>query len=434
MQLPVVAVPQGAQAAPQPPQGGDQPRPGVPQGRVGVVRQVDGRPQLVVGAPLLPPLHAELRPVVDRRNPRQGVQQHVHRQQICGVAQLAGDAVHVVVVGEAVQLCPAGPVEAHVPQPLHRVGDLKIIAVVVAGIQRLVQRVVGDGVEHPAVDPPGIVPVDHLAHQPEIRLHLLRQPPQHLHKAKVQHVRRVQPQPVDVEVRHPAPDGIAKVALHLVVPLVQLHQKVVAAPVVVGKAVVIFIVSVKVHVAEPVPVGGLLPLFLQVPKGEKVPPYVVEYPVQNDPDALFVARRHQTTQIVVGAQPPVHGAVVGGVVAVAAGLEHRPQVQGIAPQGGHVIHPGQQGVQPVGRLAVVVPFRRPRQPQGIDMVKNGIVIPAHRRRLLRQESREKSPPHYTGIFPNGNRLPKKEIPPRPAARQMASFPTVGALQVAPAAR
>ena len=226
--------------------------------------------------------------------------------------------------------------------------------------------------------------MDHLAHQPEIRLHLVGQTPQHLHKAEVQHVRRVQPQPVDVEVRHPAPDGVAKVALHLAVPLVQLHQKVVAAPVVVGKAVAVLVVAVKVHVAEPVPVGGLLPPLLQVLKGEKVPPHVVEYPVQHHPDAPAVAGRHQAAQIVIGAQAAVHSAVVGGVVAVAAGLEQRPDVEGAAPQGGHVVHPGQQGVQSVGRLAVVVPFRRSRQPQGVNMVKNGIVIPVHRRRLLRE--------------------------------------------------
>ena len=51
-----------------------------------------------------------------------------------------------MVVYEIVELEAVGVVAAHLVQALYRVCDLKEVVVVVAGVERLMQLVVGDGV------------------------------------------------------------------------------------------------------------------------------------------------------------------------------------------------------------------------------------------------------------------------------------------------
>ena len=53
---------------------------------------------------------------------------------------------------------------------------------------------------------------------------------------------------------------------------------------------------------------------------------MVEHPVQHDPDAVLVEGVAQPGEGIVIPQAAIHPVVVGGVVAVLGGLEHRPQV------------------------------------------------------------------------------------------------------------
>ena len=255
-------------------------------------------------------------------------------------------------------------------------GDLKVVVVVVSRIQRLVQVVVRDRMQHGGADPAGVIPVDHLAHQPEIRLYLVGETAQRLHKAKVQHIRRVQTQPVDIKFRHPHPDGIAQIVLHFPVALIELHQQVVSAPVVVAKTVVILVISPEIDIAEPVPVGGILSVFLQIPKREEIPAHMIEHPVQDHADPLPVTLRHKVLKILIGAQPAVQLPIIGRLIAVPHRLEQGPDIERAAPQLPHVSDPGHDRFQPVYGLPVIILLRRACESQGIYMIKNCFVVPA----------------------------------------------------------
>ena len=90
-------------------------------------------------------------------------------------------------------------------------GDLKIVVVVVAGIKRLVQGIVGDAVQSPFIDPAGIVSVDHLSHEPEVRLYLVGGPPERFHIFKIQDIGGVQPDSVDIKFADPETDDVTDI-------------------------------------------------------------------------------------------------------------------------------------------------------------------------------------------------------------------------------
>ena len=87
-----------------------------------------------------------------------------------------------MVVHEGVKLI------AHLLQTAHGVGDLKIVMVVVTGIQSLVKLIVGNGMKYLRIYPTGILTVDHLAHEPEIRFHGGGLCPHFLHEVKIQDI------------------------------------------------------------------------------------------------------------------------------------------------------------------------------------------------------------------------------------------------------
>ena len=93
--------------------------------------------------------------------------------------QLAGDPVLVVVIRKGIQS------PSHRFQPLHIVGDLKIVMVVVTGVKSLMELIIGNRVKHFSIDPSSVFSVDHLAHEPEILLHGGGAAAQLLHEGKI---------------------------------------------------------------------------------------------------------------------------------------------------------------------------------------------------------------------------------------------------------
>ena len=280
-----------------------------------------------------------------------------------------------MVVHEAVQ--QRVPAQAHVQLALDGVGDLEVVVIVVGAVERLVQVVVGDGIERGVVHPAAVIAVDHLAHQPEIRLHGLGGGAQGAHEVKIQHVGGVQAQAVDVERLHPEAHRVQQVVPHGGILQVQLHQLVVAAPVFIGEAVVILVVAPEIHAAVPVPIGALLPAGLNVPEGEEIAARVVEHAVQDHPHARRVAAAHEFGQILVGAQAGVQLAIIRGIVAVARRLKQRADVKPRAAQRAQVVDPRDQVVQPMHRRAIIVSLRRARQAQGVYMIEYRFFIPSH---------------------------------------------------------
>ena len=198
-----------------------------------------------------------------------------------------------MVVYEIVELEAVGVVAAHLVQALYRVCDLKEVVVVVAGVERLMQLVVGDGVQRPLIHPARIISVYDLPHQPEVGLDLVCDVSERFHKVKVEHVRRIETDTVHIKLAHPEADDITDVVLHCGMALVEFHEQVVSAPVVVAEAVVVLVVSPEVHIAVPVLVLGSLALFFDVFERKEIASCVVEHAVKDHPDLFFVAFSHE---------------------------------------------------------------------------------------------------------------------------------------------
>jgi hypothetical protein len=204
-----------------------------------------------------------------------------------------------MVVDKVVELQTFRPVATHLIEALYRVGDLKKVMIVVTRVQRLVEMIIGDRMQCSLVDPAGIVAMDHLAHQPEIGFDFICHVAQCLHIFKVQHIGGVQTDSVDIKFADPETDHITDVIPDRGIVLVQLYKKIVAAPVFIGKAVVVFIISAEVDIAVPVAVRGIFPVAADVLKGKKVSAGVVKDAVKNDADSLFVACQDKICQILV---------------------------------------------------------------------------------------------------------------------------------------
>ena len=162
------------------------------------------------------------------------------------------DAFHIVVVRKAVQ---TAAVDSVLHEPVQRMGDLKIVVVIVPAVERLVQGIVRHRVQHLRVDPALVFPVDHFPHEPEFGLDRVRQSAQRTHEVKIQNIGRVQAQPVDVELRDPPAYRVQMIVDHLRIAQVELRQQIIPAPVVIGKPVVILVVVPKIDAAVPVPIG-----------------------------------------------------------------------------------------------------------------------------------------------------------------------------------
>jgi hypothetical protein len=171
--------------------------------------------------------------------------------------------------------------------------------------------------------------VDHFAEQPEVRIQVPAALGQLAQEALFQQVGHIQAQPVQVELPHPALHRFQEVCPDLGIARVELGELGVPFPVVVEEGVAQGTAGAEIHAAEPVAVRGGLPLDLQVAEGPEVTADVMEHAVQDQADAAAVQLRGQGGKRGVVTQAPVHPAVVGRVVAVAGGLEQRPQIQGV---------------------------------------------------------------------------------------------------------
>ena len=131
--------------------------------------------------------------------------------------------------------------------------------VIVTGIQALVQLVIRHRVQHLRIHPARVIPVNHLAHQPEILLLIARHPAHFPHKVKIQAVRAVEPDAIDVELMDPETDHIKKIILHLAVLQVQVRQLRAVPPRLVAEAIVIIIVPPEIDSLVPAAIARPYP-------------------------------------------------------------------------------------------------------------------------------------------------------------------------------
>ena len=72
----------------------------------------------------------------------------MYREHMCLIVQLCVNPLHIMIVHKIVEAESVRPVAAHFVQPSYRVRNLKIIVLIVSGIECLVQTVIRDSVEH----------------------------------------------------------------------------------------------------------------------------------------------------------------------------------------------------------------------------------------------------------------------------------------------
>ena len=216
----------------------------------------------------------------------------------------------------------------------------------------------------------------HLAQQGKLRLEGIGEPAQLAQEIQIQAVGHVQPQAVDAELLHPAPDGGEDMLHHRRVAQVQLDQVVVAFPALVPEAIVLVGVAAEVDM-EPVLVGAGLPVAAHILKGPEAPAHVVEHPVQQHPQPCLMERLTHRRQILIGAQAAVQGGVIPGVIAVGVALEHRIQQHRIAAQVRDVLRPALQTADAGHGLPVVLRGCA-AQAQRVDLI-DGCVVKPHRR-------------------------------------------------------
>ena len=239
------------------------------------------------------------------------------------------------------------------------------------------QLVVGHRVQHLRVCPAAVIAVDYLAHKPELWLYLVGKAAQTAHKVKVQHIGCVQTDAVNVKFIHPEADGIVVVVLHLRVALVQLDQQIVAAPVAVGKAVVVLVVAPEIHIAEPVLIAGVLAVCLQVLEREEIAAHMVEHAVHDDLLAPLMAGGDKLLEFLVGAETPVYQTVADSVIAVGTALEQRADIDRRTAKLCRVLSPRIQLFESPGDRLSVVFMRAAAQSQRINVIEYRIVIPSH---------------------------------------------------------
>ena len=260
-------------------------------------------------------------------------------------------------------------------QRLDRMRDFKIVAVVMSGIQRFIQLIVGHGMQHGSINPFAVIPMDDLAHQPEVRLQCVGQPPKLTHEAKIEHVGSVQPNPVNVERFDPEPDHVQQVRPDLRILMIQLGKGIETAPVIIGKPVSISVIPVEIDASVPVPVRRILPVRQEIAEGEEFAAGMIEDAVEDDADPLRMAFRNKRFQVFVRPQPRIQLPIIGRLVSMSDRFKKRPDIQRAATQRAQVRNPWDQRNQPVSRSRTAVPSRRAGQPQWVNMIKNRFVVP-----------------------------------------------------------
>ena len=256
------------------------------------------------------PFYAEFGTIIERWNTRKCIQQHMNRSKMCLLIQLCINTFYVMIVYKVIKFQTLRTVAAHFIETLYGMSYFKIIVVVMTGIQSFVQMIVGNRVKSPFIDPAGIITMDHFAHQPEVRFHLICCVAQSLHKIKVQYIRRIQTNTVNIKFADPEANHIADIIFHFRITLIQFYKKIIAAPVFIGKTVIIFSISIKIHIAVPVAVTRLFSVGLNIFKCKKIAAGMIKYTVQNHPDTLSVAFFYKVGQIFIRSQAAVQLLIV----------------------------------------------------------------------------------------------------------------------------
>lgn len=196
-------------------------------------------------------LDAELTSVINGGHAVHGVKQSIAAVYPVVISQIACQTGNVVIIHKVVHI----DIAVLTKLILDRMCDLKVVAVVVGGINSLVALVIGNAVKHFGICPAAVVAVDYLAHEPEIGLHASCKAMYALDKVIVKAICGIKANTVDIPCFYPHFDSVQQIFNDLVVSQVQLYQVIAVVPSLVPEAVIISGVAAEIKVAEPAAVS-----------------------------------------------------------------------------------------------------------------------------------------------------------------------------------
>ena len=135
---------------------------------------------------------------------------------------------------------------------LDRMGNFKVVSVVVRRIDALVALVIGHAVEHLGICPMSVISVNNLAHKPEIRLHTACEIMYALDEIICKAIGSIEADTVDVPFFYPVFDSGEKIIYNFTVVKIELYKVVAVVPALVPKAVIVSGIPAEVKSAEPI--------------------------------------------------------------------------------------------------------------------------------------------------------------------------------------
>ncbi len=312
-----------------------------------VFLQIKGRSQRMIRMAFFSSFYSEFGPIIDGGNTRQRIEQDVHRSKMGFLHQFCIDAFHIVIVYKIIQLEPIRSVTAHTIESLHRMGNFEIIVIVVSGIECFMQVIVRNRMECSLIDPADIIPMNHFSHQPKIGLHFVGRTSHRFHIGKIQHICSVQPYPVNIKFADPETDDITDIVPDRRVVLIQFYQKIVSAPILIGKSIVVFVISPEIHMAVPVPIGRIFSVLFDILKCKEISARMIENTVQYDTNALTVTLLHEGRQIFVGAKSAVQFFIICCFIAMAHRFKQWTDIESITANLSDMGNPWKKGLQPM---------------------------------------------------------------------------------------
>ena len=276
------------------------------------IGQFQARTKIPVRALFFLTLERKFRSIIYRRNAIDRVQQDRDQFQMLLYVHLGRDPLHIMVVHKRVQAAAA----ADVIDPADRMRDLKIIVIIVSGIQALVQLIIGHRMQGLIIGPSAVIPVDHFAHQPEILLETIGKLTHLFHELEIQYICCIQTDSINIKVVHPHGNAVKQILTHLRIPDIELDQEVISSPVLVGKSIVIFIVAAKIQIAEPTAILRILPVLQHILKGKETASHMVKHSVHDHAQPDIMTILHKIPELIIGAKAAVHQAVISGLIAM----------------------------------------------------------------------------------------------------------------------
>ena len=207
----------------------------------------------------------------------------------------------------------------HVSLAFDRVCYLKVVVIVVSAVKSLVQCIICHGVQGIVIYPSAVLSVYDLSHQPEVILQTVRDTPEFTHESLFEHIRGIQANAVDIEFRYPETHSVKMILSHLRLIQIELWKQIVSSPVLIGKAIVILVISPEIYIAVPVFVPAVLTVFLQIAEGEESSSAVIEHAVQDNTYTILMAVSYQILKIFIVSQSLIEPAVVLSVISVRSG-------------------------------------------------------------------------------------------------------------------